>query len=40
MQFWEINTYQDMIFKLYTVHNKHDMIKIGYETREIIASSI
>ena len=34
MQFYEVNIYQIMIFKLYTVHNKHEMIKIGYKTKE------
>ena len=34
MQFYEINICQDMIFRLYTVYNKREMIKIGYQTRE------
>ena len=34
MQFYEINISQVMILSLYTVYNKHEMIKIGNETRE------
>ena len=34
MYFYEINICQIVIFKLYTVHNKHEMIKIGNQTRE------
>ena len=34
MQFYEMNIYQVMIFKLYAVYNKQEMIKIGNETRE------
>ena len=34
MQFYEINIYQVMIFRLYTVYNKHEMIKIGNQTAE------
>ena len=34
MQINEINIYQIMIFKLYTVYNKHEVIKIGNETTE------
>ena len=34
MQFCEINICQVMIFRLYTVYNKHEMIKIGNQTRE------
>ena len=33
MQFYEINVCQAMIFRLY-VWNKHEMIKIGNQTRE------
>ena len=34
MQFYEINIYQVMIFKLYIVYNNHEMLKFGNETRE------
>ena len=34
MQFYEINIYQGMLFKLYIVYNKYDIIKIGNQTRE------
>ena len=34
MQFYEINFRQVMIFWLYTVSNKHEMIKIGYQAIE------
>ena len=34
MQFYEINIYQVMIFRVYTVYNKNEMIKIGNQTRE------
>ena len=34
MQFYEINICQVMIFRLHTVHNKHQMIKIGNQIRE------
>ena len=34
MQFYEINICQIMIFRLYIVYNKHDMIKICYQIRE------
>ena len=33
MQFYEINTSHVMTFKLYAVYNKHEMIKIGNQTR-------
>ena len=29
MQFYEINICEVMIFRLYTINNKHEMIKIG-----------
>ena len=29
MQFYEMNICQVMIFRLYIVYNKHEMIKIG-----------
>ena len=35
MQFYEQDICQIMIFRLYTVYNKHEMIKIGNQTREI-----
>ena len=35
MQFYEINGYQIMNFGLYTVYNKHEMIKIGNYIREM-----
>ena len=34
MKFYEINNCQITIFRLYTVYNKHEMIKIGNQTRE------
>ena len=34
MQFCEINICQVMIFRLYAVYNKHEMIKIDSQTRE------
>ena len=34
MQFYNINIGQVMNFSLSTVYNKHDMIKIGNQTRE------
>ena len=34
MHFYEINICQAMIFRLYTVNNKHEMIKIGNQIRE------
>ena len=34
MLFFEINVCQVMIFMLYTVNNKHAMIKIGNQTGE------
>ena len=34
MQICEINIPQVMIIKLYTVYNKHEMIKIGNQTRK------
>ena len=34
MQFYERNICRVMIFRIYTISNKHEMIKIGIETRE------
>ena len=34
MQFYEISICHVMIFRLYTVFNKHEMIKIGNQIRE------
>ena len=34
MQFYEINNSQAMIFRLYTVYNKHEMVKNGNQIRE------
>ena len=34
MRFYEINVCQVLIFRHYTVYNKHVMIKIANETRE------
>ena len=34
MQFYGISICQAMIFTLYTVYSKHEMIKIGNQTRE------
>ena len=34
MQFYDINIRQVMIITFYTVHNKHEMIKIANQTRE------
>ena len=35
MQFYEINISEVMIFRLYILYNKHKMIKIGTQNREI-----
>ena len=35
MQLHEMNLWQVMIFKLYILYNKHKMIKIGTQNREI-----
>ena len=35
IQFYEINICQVMIFRLYTVYNKHERIKISIRTRDI-----
>ena len=32
--FYEINIYQVMIFRLYTVYTNHEMTKISNQTRE------
>ena len=34
MKFYEINICEVKIFRLYTVYNKHEMIKIDNQTRE------
>ena len=34
MQFYEINVCKVVIFRLYTVYNKYEMVKIGDQTRE------
>ena len=34
MQFYKINICQVMMFKLYVIYNKHEMIKIGNQTKE------
>ena len=34
VQFYEAYICQVMIFRLYTVYDKHEMIKIGNQTRE------
>ena len=34
MQFYEIKVCQLMIFRLYIVYNKYEMIKIGNQRRE------
>ena len=34
MQFYEINIFQFMIYRLYTVYKNHGLIKIGNQTRE------
>ena len=34
MQFYEINVCQIMIFGLFAVYKRHEMIKIGSQTRE------
>ena len=34
MQFYEITVCGVMIFRFYTVNNKHEMIKIGNQTRK------
>ena len=35
MQLQEMNLWQVMIFRLYILYNKHKMIKIGTQNREI-----
>ena len=35
MQFYEISIYQVKLFRFYTVYNKHELIKIANQTREI-----
>ena len=40
MQFYKINFCQVIIFKLYTVYKKHEMAKIGNQTRKKITSII
>ena len=34
IQFYEKNIRQDMIFRIYAVYNKHEMIKNRNQTRE------
>ena len=34
MPFYEINICEVMIFRLYTIYNKHEMIKISSQNRE------
>ena len=34
MQFYEINICQIMIFKIYAVNKKHEVLKIGSQIRE------
>ena len=34
MQFCEINICQGIIFRIYAVYNKHELIKIDSQTRE------
>ena len=35
MQFYEKkNAYQDVIFRLYTVYNKHEIVKIGNQAEK------
>ena len=34
MQFEEMNIYQVMIFRLYTLYNKHEILKIDNQTRK------
>ena len=34
IKFYEINTWQVMIFRLYTIYNKYQMIKINYQIRD------
>ena len=34
MQFYNIFIFQIMIFRLYTVYKKHEMMKIGEQTKE------
>ena len=34
MQLYEINIYQVMIFRFDTIYKKHDMIKLGNQTKE------
>ena len=35
IQFYEMNICQIMIFRLYIAYNKHEIMKIGNQTREI-----
>ena len=34
MQFYEVKICEVMIFRLFTVYNKHNIMKIGNQTRE------
>ena len=34
MKFYEINVREAMIFRLHTVYNKHEIIKIGNQARK------
>ena len=34
MEFYEINIYKVVMFRLYIVYNKHEMIQIDNQTRE------
>ena len=40
MLFYEMNDCRDMIFRLYTVYNKHEMMKIGNHTHTIEKSQV
>ena len=40
MQFYDINIHQIVIFRLYTVYKKHEMIKNGNQTREKVQISL
>ena len=40
VQFYEINICQAMIFRHFTVDNRHEMIKIGNQKRKIASTRI
>ena len=34
MQFYEVNIYYAIIFRIHTIYNKHEIIKIGNQTKK------